>query len=86
MKLEQLRAEIDNIDDKIIQLLDSRLELTREVGKVKKQEHVEILDNNREEEIYRKIIKNSKNKNDIIYIYEKIMHNSKLNQLITKNE
>jgi chorismate mutase/prephenate dehydratase len=55
MDLSQIRKKIDELDLKIIGLLNDRTELAREVGKKKTEAGKEIYAPERESEIYRKI-------------------------------
>jgi monofunctional chorismate mutase len=48
MNLETLRASIDAIDDKIIALFESRMALVKDIGNLKKQHQLNVLDTNRE--------------------------------------
>jgi monofunctional chorismate mutase len=48
MNLEALRASIDAIDDKIITLFESRMALVKDIGNLKKQHQLNVLDTNRE--------------------------------------
>ena len=50
-----IREEIDAIDSEIIALLESRLNLSLQIGKVKKNLDKNMLDDSREEEILKKI-------------------------------
>ena len=50
-KLYFLREEIDTIDSEIITLLESRLKLTNEVGKIKEKINKTFQDIKREEDI-----------------------------------
>lgn len=49
--IEELRLEIDAIDDAILELLKSRFDLAGKIGQIKNQNKQEILDPQREEEI-----------------------------------
>ena len=46
-----IREEIDAIDSEIVALLESRLNLSLQIGKVKKNLDKDFLDDSREEEI-----------------------------------
>jgi chorismate mutase len=46
-ELEKLREQIDSIDDEIVGLLSKRMDIVKEVGKLKKEHQVEPLDTNR---------------------------------------
>lgn len=49
--LDKKREEIDAIDDKLVELLERRFRVVREVIRFKKQQGVEIEDREREETI-----------------------------------
>lgn len=51
-KLSELRAEISKIDTQIIQLLDSRAEIVKKIGSLKKQLNYPIIDHEREQKVY----------------------------------
>ena len=54
-KLYFLREEVDTIDSEIITLLESRLKLTNEVGKIKEKINKTFQDLKREEDILARI-------------------------------
>lgn len=56
----ELRENIDSIDDGILELLNKRAELVKEVGKLKAQGKREFYVPNREKEIYDRLTKNNK--------------------------
>ena len=49
--LEELRQEIDLIDDKIKALFDRRMALVLDIGKIKAKGNLPVLDSEREREI-----------------------------------
>lgn len=51
MSLKELRVQIDTINRKLIELLGTRLEVAREIARVKKKERLPILDAKREDAI-----------------------------------
>lgn len=57
MNLSDIRKKIDDLDDKIIQLLNDRTRLALEVGKIKTESGKEIYAPERESQIYEKIDK-----------------------------
>lgn len=78
MKLKNYREAIDQIDDEIIELIDQRLELVKQIGTYKKENKLTILDGKRENEILEKIkTMNVENSEKIIEIYQQIMNTSK---------
>ena len=73
-----MREEIDAIDSEIIALLESRLNLSLQIGKVKRNLDKNIRDDSREEEILKKIEELSLlyPKEDLKSIFVKIMKTS----------
>ncbi|GHT81891.1 hypothetical protein FACS1894125_3570 [Actinomycetota bacterium] len=55
--LDQLRAEIDAVDDDILMLLSRRFSLTEEVGKLKAEQNLDPLDSGREAKQYKRLRK-----------------------------
>jgi chorismate mutase len=53
-KLREIRRKIDEIDDKLLQLLAERVKLIAEIASIKKKLGKEIRDEEREREILRK--------------------------------
>ena len=46
-ELEKLRYEIDKIDNEIVQLFAKRFDVVKRIGKIKKENGIEVLDENR---------------------------------------
>lgn len=89
MNLQNLRKNISEIDDKIIDLLRKRLEITNQVWEYKIKNNLEIFDKNREEEIFQNISeKFSSDKNWVISLWKELMNISKRwqNNIFRKNE
>ena len=86
MKLSEYRQEIDAIDNEIIDLLNKRFKVTDEVGRYKQKENLNILNYDREKEIFIIIENNSKPNNidNIKDVYTKIMQISKQRQSANK--
>ena len=53
-RLHELRTEIDGIDRQIIELLEERAKLTREIGKIKRELNLPVKDEKREEEVLKR--------------------------------
>ncbi len=51
MNLKELREQIDTINRKLISLLGVRMEIAREIARVKKRERLPVLDAKREDAI-----------------------------------
>lgn len=76
--IEELRSEIDQIDKDIIQLLDKRFNICKDVGLCKKNSGSNVYDITREGQIYSKIDSLSPVYNEEIKaVYEKMMSVSK---------
>lgn len=58
IKLNLLRKKIDDIDDELIALFLKRLDISKEIGELKKENNMKIYDSKREEEIIGMSLKN----------------------------
>ena len=76
-----IREEIDSIDSELISLLESRLNLSLQIGKLKKKMDKDLHDKDREAEILKKIDELALiyPKEDLKFIFMEIMKTS-LNQ------
>lgn len=54
-KLQELRHAIDDVDDRILDVLVERFEITRQVGIVKRDAGFDPVDRTREQELYDRI-------------------------------
>jgi chorismate mutase len=84
MSIEELRNEIDRIDDEIINLLGKRKDLVAEIAKIKKESDNPVYDKDREQKIIGKLKKMAKEKgldeNFVSSLYAIILKDSKENQ------
>ena len=55
-RILELRQQIDNLDEEIIQLLKTRMGISKEVGKLKEKLDIPVEDTNRENEIIERLI------------------------------
>ena len=55
--LKNLRAQIDDIDSKILSLINQRLEIGKQVGRIKKETGSRIIDRTRERDVIEKLSK-----------------------------
>ena len=53
--LDTFRTEINNIDEELISLLIKRMKISIKVGEYKKQNQLEILNSNRENEVIERL-------------------------------
>ncbi len=58
--IDELRKSIDAIDDQLVELLEKRMGIVRQVAEFKKHNSVNVKDRNREEEIINRIVGNLK--------------------------
>ncbi|MCC4121650.1 chorismate mutase [Lactococcus lactis] len=82
-KLEELRNNIDQVDQEIVQLLEKRMTIVQEISQEKQAQKITILDNSREQavlDLARQNIKNSAYQKTIINTFKDIMKNSRLYQ------
>ena len=77
--IETIREKIDTIDKEVFQLLINRLNAVTDIGEIKKQEGLPILDEGREQAIYNKIdsLFSEKEATFLKNIYQSIMTESK---------
>lgn len=75
MDLEQLRDGINNIDHQLMELLDKRFELVKQIGAYKKENKLPIVDNDRQKFILEKA-NNFNNSSSIKKIYQQIFTTS----------
>lgn len=61
-ELDILREQIDKIDEKLVELFERRMEISKEIGDLKVHNGVGILNSKREEEVIKKGIANLKDK------------------------
>ena len=55
-RIDLLRQSIDEIDEKILELINQRLSLAKQVGNFKKQGGIQITDSEREKEIMNRLL------------------------------
>lgn len=79
--LNGYRSEIDKIDDQIVNLLNKRFSLVKEIGLIKNQANLLIGDDIREAEIIAKVSRNAKVPSGLIEdLYEVIFKYSRIIQ------
>ena len=60
LDLGEIRNRIDNIDRKLVELMEERMEIVKEVALYKKENGIKIFDRKREEEVIDKNLSNVK--------------------------
>ena len=76
MDLNQLRSEIDILDEKIVNLINQRARFALQIGEVKHKSGIKILDENRERQVLKSIEQNNQGplSNDaLVEIYRAII-------------
>ncbi|MFQ5608369.1 MAG: chorismate mutase [Candidatus Zixiibacteriota bacterium] len=56
---KKLRAQIDGLDDELLRLFNERATLALEVGRLKKKAGEKLFDAEREDSIYKRMVKNN---------------------------
>ena len=76
-RIGELRTRIDEVDCKIVELLNDRAEIALEIRDLKPQAHLGLYDPRREEEIFEHLAKCNKGPlyaDNLREIYEAILH------------
>ena len=55
MKLDEPRSKLNKIDEEIVRLLEERVGICKEIGKIKAEEQMEVMDMNREREVLERV-------------------------------
>lgn len=79
MDMEKLRGKIDLLDTKIVELLNKRANVVKEIGAAKKRTKAQVYAPDREMQVYNKVTSNNKGPLDnecIIAVYRELMAGS----------
>lgn len=82
-KLEQLRKQIDVIDDELMHMLASRMLVSKEIGAYKKENNITILQSNRWKEVLEKYLEKAKVNNlseEFVTKFIKAVHDESITQ------
>ena len=82
-ELDKKREEIDQIDVQLVALLEKRMEVATEIGKIKKKGNIPVLDKERENQILisrGEMVNKKENSLYIKCIFKNIMKESRLLQ------
>jgi len=75
-RITSLRRKIDEIDEQILRLLKQRVEISRSIGKTKREHGIPVRDYEREDELYAKIMRRASelelNPSDVKAVYHEI--------------
>lgn len=61
-KIKTLRKLIDEIDNQLLDLLKSRMDIVVEIGNVKKDNNIEVIDEKREQEVFDRLVSKAREK------------------------
>lgn len=89
--MKNLRNEIDKLDSEIVQLLEKRFDVVKEIAKFKIKNNIPVYDPERETQVLEKSLNNLENKeyfDEIEKIFKQIMASSKTyqNQIIKEEQ
>lgn len=89
--MKNLRNEIDKLDSEIVQLLEKRFDVVKEIAKFKIKNNIPIYDPERETQVLEKNLNNLENKeyfDEIEKIFKQIIASSKTyqNQIIKEEQ
>ena len=79
-RILELRQQIDDLDEEIIQLLKKRMGISKEVGKLKEKLDIPVEDKNRENEIIDRLTKlagRNLSEEQLIRIFTGVFNSSK---------
>jgi chorismate mutase len=80
--IEELRSQIDKIDDKIVELLEKRMHISEQIGKIKKENNIAVLQAKRWHQIITQRIQEGKDKGlseEFIETIFKAIHEESIN-------
>ena len=86
--LNSLRGQLNNVDEKLVEAFEKRMEIVFKIGEYKRKNNIPVLDQRREEEVINKNLLLLRNKNlseALKKLYIQIMNISKEEQKKIKN-
>ena len=89
MQLEEYRRKIDKIDAEILELLNQRASLSRNIGRIKASAGLAVIDLRREDVVIRRVVRDSAGQmsvDSIARIYGEILSESRRIQLAISAE
>ncbi len=84
MDIQELRSRIDGVDDEIVRLYGERMELTREIGRFKRENGIPVLDTERERELLNRVGEKAgeENENGVRALFGFLMAQSRTSQML----
>lgn len=88
MTIEELRTEIDRIDNEIVRLYGERMETARKIGEYKREHHLPVLDSERERELLNRVGEKAGEayEHGVRALFGFLMAQSRTNQLLAERE
>jgi len=76
-KIFSLRKKIDEIDEQILRLLKERVDVSRSIGKTKREHGIPVRDYEREDELYANVMRRASelglNQREVRVVYREII-------------
>ena len=84
MDIQELRNRIDRVDDEIVRLYGERMELTREIGRYKRENGLPVLDTERERNLLNRVGEKAgkENENGVRALFGFLMAQSRTGQML----
>ncbi len=73
MKLDELRKQINEIDQEMLKLFEKRMHVAKSIGEYKKENNLPVLDKNREEALMN-LMKSKVEDKDLIDLYASFLN------------
>ena len=88
MTIEELRTEIDRIDNEIVRLYGERMETARKIGEYKREHHLPVLDSERERELLNRVGEKAGEayEHGVRALFGFLMAQSRTNQMLAERE
>ena len=88
MTIEELRTEIDRIDNEIVRLYGERMETARKIGEYKREHHLPVLDSERERELLNRVGEKAgeAHEHGVRALFGFLMAQSRTNQMLAERE
>ena len=82
MDIQELRAQIDRVDDELVRLYGERMELARQIGRYKRENGLPVLDAEREQNLLNRVGEKAgaENENGVRELFELLMRHSRIRQ------
>ena len=84
MTIQELRERIDGIDTELVRLYNERMETAREIGRYKRENHLPVLDTERERELLNRVgaLAGEENEHGVRAMFSLLMDRSRTSQIL----